>query len=51
MGFVDHIASKMAFFPPTPATYTVKRHSDNGDLYISPTLPCAPACRTRRPRV
>ena len=39
MGFVDHIASKMAFFPPQPATYAIKRHTDNGDLYISPKLP------------
>lgn len=34
---VDSIASKLAFFPPTPASYTVQEHNDNtGELYIQP---------------
>eukprot|EP00879_Flechtneria_rotunda_P013371 GHRR01013961.1.p1 GENE.GHRR01013961.1~~GHRR01013961.1.p1 ORF type:complete len:221 (+),score=47.03 GHRR01013961.1:532-1194(+) len=35
---VDNIASKLAFFPPTPPTYTVQQHKDaTGELYIQPT--------------
>jgi pimeloyl-ACP methyl ester carboxylesterase len=36
---VDHISSKLAFFPPRPATYQVKEHADGtGELYIQPLL-------------
>jgi len=34
---VDGIASKLAFFPPTPPSYTVEEHQDGtGELYIQP---------------
>eukprot|EP00878_Enallax_costatus_P004548 GHUV01004789.1.p1 GENE.GHUV01004789.1~~GHUV01004789.1.p1 ORF type:complete len:305 (+),score=70.05 GHUV01004789.1:413-1327(+) len=34
---VDGIASKLAFFPPQPASYTVEEHKDGtGQLYIKP---------------
>jgi hypothetical protein len=34
---VDGIASRLAFFPPTPPSYTVEEHKDStGQLYIQP---------------
>jgi hypothetical protein len=34
---VDGIASRLAFFPPTPPSYTVEEHRDaTGQLYIQP---------------
>jgi hypothetical protein len=34
---VDNIASKLAFFPPTPPSYVVEEHKDGtGELYIQP---------------
>lgn len=33
---VSKIASKLAFFPPSPPSYLVKRHNDNGEEYIAP---------------
>ena len=40
---VDHISSKLAFFPPRPATYELKEHLDGArELYIQPSLQCAP---------
>jgi len=34
---IDNIASKLAFFPPTPASYSVKEHKDHSNqLYIQP---------------
>lgn len=40
---VDHISSKLAFFPPRPATYQVAEHKDGShELYIQPLLQCAP---------
>eukprot|EP00882_Tetradesmus_deserticola_P011071 GHRQ01011706.1.p1 GENE.GHRQ01011706.1~~GHRQ01011706.1.p1 ORF type:complete len:144 (+),score=57.74 GHRQ01011706.1:347-778(+) len=34
---VDGIASRLAFFPPTPPSYTVEQHKDaTGQLYIQP---------------
>lgn len=36
---VDHVSSKLAFFPPRPSTYLLKEHSDgNRELYIQPVL-------------
>jgi hypothetical protein len=35
---IDHISSRLAFFPPTPASYGVQAHTDNpSELYIQPT--------------
>lgn len=34
---VDNISSKIAFFPPTPPSYTIQAHGDgNRELYIQP---------------
>ena len=34
---VDSISSKLAFFPPQPATYEVRTHNDGtGEDYIQP---------------
>jgi hypothetical protein len=34
---VDNIASKLAFFPPQPSSYSVEEHKDGtGQLYIQP---------------
>lgn len=42
---VDGIASKLAFFPPTPASYRVEEHKDGtGQLYIQPVDRWAPRC-------
>lgn len=36
---VDHISSKLAFFPPRPATYQITEHKDGArELYIQPLL-------------
>lgn len=36
---VDHISSKLAFFPPQPATYQIAEHKDGShELYIQPLL-------------
>jgi hypothetical protein len=38
---VDGIASRLAFFPPTPPSYTVEEHRDaTGQLYIQPVERC-----------
>lgn len=38
---VSRIASKLAFFPPTPPSYSVKMHDDGtGEEYIQPSMPC-----------
>lgn len=40
---VDHVSSKLAFFPPRPSTYQVAEHQDGShELYIQPLLQCAP---------
>jgi hypothetical protein len=35
---VSRVASKLAFFPPTPPSYAVKHHAD-GEDYIAPLAP------------
>ncbi|KAG2441395.1 hypothetical protein HYH02_009984 [Chlamydomonas schloesseri] len=40
---VENISSKLAFFPPTPATYAVREHQDGtGEQYIQPLSPDVP---------
>lgn len=37
---VSKIASKLAFFPPSPPSYAVQTHNDGtGELYIQPRMP------------
>ena len=37
MGFVDNLSTKLAFFPPTPPSYTIEAHGDGKrELYIQP---------------
>ena len=40
--FVEGIAKGLAFFPPSPPSYTIKEHQDGtGELYIEPEDRCA----------
>ena len=37
---VDNVSSKLAFFPPSPATYDVLTHLDGtNERYLQPTDP------------
>ncbi|GIL83944.1 hypothetical protein Vretimale_10958 [Volvox reticuliferus] len=48
---VENISSKLAFFPPQPATYEVREHQDGtGEKYIQPVAPDVPkvlSCKVR----
>jgi abhydrolase domain-containing protein 17 len=35
---LDRISARTAFFPPSPATYTIERHGDGTDEYFKPLL-------------
>ncbi|PNW86031.1 hypothetical protein CHLRE_03g207041v5 [Chlamydomonas reinhardtii] len=48
---VENISSRLAFFPPTPATYAVREHQDGtGEQFIQPLSPDVPKvlqCKVR----